>query len=174
MLEATKREAFWRGIEKSIELDVPIQLHTGFGDAPLIDLRDANPLHFFEVISNEELSKAKLVLVHTGYPYVEEAGYLANNYPNVYVELSEMMPFVGLGMKEKVRQLLYMAPVTKILYGSDGYNIPEIFWIAAIWGKRAISEALQELVSSETIDEDYAYKAGSFILSENAIRLYNL
>lgn len=161
-----------RGIEKSIDLDVPFQIHTGTGDSPYIDLRDANPLHLFEVITDEKLGKAKIVLVHAGYPYVEEAGFLANNYPNVYIDLSEMIPFVGTGMKDKILQLLYMSPVTKIMYGSDGYNIPEIFWIAAIWGKRAISEALQELVKSEAIDEDYAYKAGSLILSENTNRLY--
>lgn len=59
------------------------------------------------------------------------------------------------------------------MYGSDGYRIPELFWISALWGKKAISEALEELVNSEVIDEDYAYKAGSLILSENAIQLYN-
>lgn len=163
-----------RGIEKSIDLDVPFQIHTGIGDSPYIDVRDANPLHLFEVIADEELGKAKLVLVHAGYPHVEEAGYLANNYPNVYIDLSEMFPFVATGMKNATLQLLYMAPTTKIMYGSDGYNIPEIFWISAIWGKKAISEALEELVRSEAIDEDYAHEAGRLILSENAIKLYNL
>ena len=164
----------WLGIKKSIELDVPFQIHTGMGDSPYIDVRDANPLHLFEVMTDEELKEAKLVLLHGGYPYVEEAGFLVNSYPNVYVDLSEMMPFVGPGMKEKVLQLLQMCPTTKILYGSDGYNIPELFWISAIWGKQAISEALQELVRSKAINEDYAYKVGSLILSENAIRLYKL
>lgn len=162
-----------RSIEKSIDLEIPFQIHTGFGDTP-IDVRAANPLHLFEVITDEELGKAQFVLIHAGYPYVEETGLLANTYPNVYIDLSEMMPFIGPGMKEKVLQLLYMAPTTKIMFGSDGYNNPEIFWIAAIWGKQAISEALQDLVRSDAIDEDYAYKAGSLILSENAIRLYKL
>lgn len=163
-----------RGIEKSIDLDVPFQIHTGIGDSPYIDLREANPLHLFDVIRDEELGKAKIVLVHAGYPYVEEAGFLANNYPNVYIDLSEMIPFIGPGMREKILQLLYMSPTTKILYGSDGYNIPEIFWISAIWGKQALSEALQELVESGAIDEDYAYKAGRLILWGNAVRLYKL
>jgi predicted TIM-barrel fold metal-dependent hydrolase len=162
------------GIEKSIDLDVPFQIHTGIGDSPYIDVRDANPLHLFEVIADEKLGKAKLVLVHAGYPFVEEAGYLANNFPNVYIDLSEMFPFVATGMKNTVLQLLYMAPTTKIMYGSDGYNIPELFWISAIWGKKAISNALEDLVISEAIDEDYAYKTGRLILSENAIKLYNL
>jgi predicted TIM-barrel fold metal-dependent hydrolase len=163
-----------RAIEESVELDVPFQIHTGIGDSPIIDLRESNPLHLYEIISDRDLGKAKLVLVHAGYPYVEEAGYLANNYPNVYIDLSEMFPFTAYGMRDALLRLLYMAPTTKIMYGSDGYRIPEIFWISAIWGKKAISEALEDLVRSEVIDIDYAYKAGSLILSENSTRLYKI
>ncbi len=163
-----------RALEKSIDLDVPFQIHTGIGDSPQIDVRDSNPLHLHDIIADEDLGKAKLVIVHAGYPYVEEAGYLANNYPNVYIDLSEMFPFIAAGMRDATLRLLYMAPVTKIMYGSDGYKIPELFWISALWGKKAISEALEEFVKSEVIDEDYAYKAGSLILSENAIKLYNI
>lgn len=163
-----------RAIERSIDLDVPFQIHTGMGDSPQIDLRDSNPLHLYDIIVDDALGRAKLVLVHAGYPYLEEAGYLANNYPNVFIDLSEMFPFIANGMKDATLRLLFMAPVTKIMYGSDGYRIPELFWISAIWGKRAISEALGELVNSEVIDEDYAYKAGSLILSENSKRLYNI
>jgi predicted TIM-barrel fold metal-dependent hydrolase len=161
------------GIEKSIELDVPFQIHTGIGSSS-IDARYSNPLHLYEVIRDKKLGKAKIVLVHAGYPYVEEAGFLASSFPNIYVDVSQMMPFIGTGIKDKVLQLLYMSPITKIMYGSDGYNIPELFWISAIWGKKAISEAFQELVKSEAFDEDYAYKAGSLILSKNAVRLYKL
>lgn len=164
----------WKGIEKSIELDVPFQIHTGVGDSPWIDVRDSNPLHLFDVISDEKLRKAKIVIVHAGYPFVEETGFLVNNYPNVYVDLSEMIPFIGTGIKNKILDLLEMAPTTKILYGSDGYNVPELFWISALIGKKAISEALSELVKSEAIDEDYAYKTAEMILSKNSRRLYRI
>ncbi|MEM2126795.1 MAG: amidohydrolase family protein [Candidatus Bathyarchaeia archaeon] len=163
-----------RALEKSIDLDVPFQIHTGIGDSPQIDLRESNPLHLHDIIADDDLGKAKLVLVHAGYPYVEEAGYLANNYPNVYIDLSEMFPFISAGMRDAALRLLYMAPVTKMMYGSDGFRIPELFWISALWGKKALSEALNELVSSEVIDEDYAYKAGGLILSENSIKLYKI
>jgi len=164
----------WKGIEKSIELDVPFQIHTGVGDSPWIDVRNSNPLHLFDVISDEELRKAKIIIVHAGYPFVEETGFLVNNYPNVYVDLSEMIPFIGTGIKNKILDLLEMAPTTKILYGSDGYNVPELFWISALMGKKAISEALSELVKSKAIDEDYAYKTAEMILSKNSRRLYRI
>ena len=160
-------------IEKSIKFGIPFQLHTGFGDSPILDLRKANPANLYEILIDEDLGKAKIVLVHSGYPYVEEAGFLANGYPNVYIDLSEMIPYVTIGMKEKIHALFEMAPTTKIMYGSDAH-IPELYWISAIWGRKAVSGALQQLVDSEAIDEDYAYKAGRMILSKNAEKLYKL
>lgn len=160
--------------KKSVELKVPFQIHVGIGDAPLLDLRRSNPLDLYDLIGAEELAKGKIVLVHTGYPYVEEAGFLANCYPNVYIDLSEMIPFASIGIKDKLLKLFEMAPTSKIMYGSDGWNLPELFWISAVETKRALSAALNELVASKTIDEEWALEVGKQILSENAKRVYRL
>jgi len=162
-----------RALEKSIELKVPFQIHTGIGDSPFIDLRDGNPLHLFEVITDNRLKDAEIVLLHAGYPFIRESGYLANQYPNVYVGLSEMIPHTGIGMESSVLQVLEMCPVTKVMYGSDG-AVPEVYWLAATWGKESIARALQKLVETKVVDEAYAYEAGRLILSENAIRFYKL
>jgi len=164
----------WKAFEKSIELSVPFQLHTGIGDSPFIDVRAVNPLHLLEVIADEQLREAEIVIVHSGYPYVREAGFLANNYPNVYIDLSEMIPFASIGGKDCILQLLEMAPVTKLMYGSDGFGVPEIFWIGGLVGREALSRALQELVESRAIDEEYAHEMARLILHANAVRLYGL
>jgi predicted TIM-barrel fold metal-dependent hydrolase len=67
-----------------------------------------------------------------------------------------------------------MAPMNKVMYGSDGGKFPESYWIAAILVKQELSNALQELIDSRYIDEDYAYKVGGWILSENAKRVYKV
>ena len=163
-----------KSIEKSIKLNVPFQIHTGFGESPHIDLREVNPLHLLEILSDPELSKAKIVLVHAGYPFIEETGYLANSYPNVYVDLSQVVPFASIGVKDKILRLLEMAPTTKVMYGSDATNIPELYWISAIWGKASLEAALQELINSRIVDEQSAYKIAEQILSRNATELYGL
>lgn len=157
----------------SAELHVPFQIHTGVGDSPFIDVRAANPLHLLSVIADRRLGRAEVVLVHAGYPYIREAGFLANNYPNVYVDVSEMIPYTGQP-QSVLSELLEMAPVTKVMYGSDGANIPEIFWLAAIWAKEALAQVLSGLVEGHVIDERYAQHAASRILSENAKNLYRL
>jgi predicted TIM-barrel fold metal-dependent hydrolase len=67
-----------------------------------------------------------------------------------------------------------MTPTNKIMYGSDGYNIPELFWISALETKRALSRVLNELVESDTIDVDWALEIAEQILSKNTKRIYKL
>ena len=162
------------GVEASVELGVPFQIHTGMGDAPFIDLRIANPILLHDLINDEAIKDAKIVLVHGGYPYIEEAGFLVNSYPNVFLDLSETIPFISIGVKEKLLNLFEMAPTTKIMYGSDGFKIPELHWFSSIQAKKALTAALNELVESREIDEESAYEVAKQFLSYNAKRIYNL
>jgi predicted TIM-barrel fold metal-dependent hydrolase len=160
--------------KKCAELEVPLQIHTGIGDAPLLNLRLAEPTLLYHLIGDEELKRCKFVLVHAGYPFAEEVGFLVNTYPNVYVDLSEMTAFTSIGVKDKILRLLEMAPTNKIMYGSDGYNIPELFWIAAVETKKALSEGLSTLVESYSIDQEWARQVAQQVLHDNAVRIYRL
>ena len=162
------------GVEKSVELGLPFQIHVGIGDVPGIDLRTSNPLLLRDLINDDCARDARIVLTHGGYPYVEEAGFLINTYPNLYLDISETVPFISIGAKEKLLNLFEMGPTTKIMHGSDGYNIPELFWISAIRAKRALSAALKELVEANEIDEGWAEEIAEQILSGNAKRIYKL
>lgn len=161
-------------LEACLRHDIPLQLHTGVGDSPLLDLRLSNPLLLFDLIKDEHYRKAKIVLVHAGYPYAAESGFLANNYPNVYVDVSEMMPFASIGVEPKLLELMDMTPMTKLLYGSDGYNIPELFWFSGVYFKKVLARVLQKLVDDDVMDVNYALQVATWILSENARRLYRL
>ncbi|MGD0612308.1 MAG: amidohydrolase family protein [Anaerolineales bacterium] len=161
-------------LEACIRYDIPLQMHTGMGDSPLIDVRLSNPLLLFGMFSDEHYGKAKYVIVHAGYPYTGETGFLVNNYPNVWVDISEMNPFAGIGIEPKLLELMEMAPMTKIMYGSDGYNIPELFWFASVYLKKSLGRALDRLIENDTMDEAYARQVAAWILGENAKRLYRL
>ena len=162
------------GVEDSVKLDVPFQMHVGMGDAPFIDLRLANPILLHDLINDESGKSAKIVLTHGGYPYLEEAGFLVNAYPNIFLDLSETIPFISIGIKEKLLNIFEMTPTTKIMYGSDGYNIPELHWISSILTKKALSAALNGLLESKEIDEEWTHEIAKDILSENAKRIYKL
>jgi hypothetical protein len=146
--------------------DLPLHLHTGFGDRDL-DLRLANPLHLRPLL--EAGFDGPLVLLHTSYPYTREAAYLANVYPNVYVDLSLASPLLaGPALTHVLQDLLGLAPVTRLLYGSDAWGIPDWLWLAARATRRALSDALSWLPPAE------AEWAAHRILHANAAELYRL
>jgi predicted TIM-barrel fold metal-dependent hydrolase len=67
-----------------------------------------------------------------------------------------------------------MAPLSKVVYGSDGYGAPEINYISAKLAKQAIGQALGVHVDDGFLSEVEAQQAAGFILAENARRLYKL
>ena len=63
---------FTRSLEVALCFDLPMQLHTGFGDRDL-DLRLANPLHLRTLLEDKGFSKCRIVLLHAFYPFSKEA-----------------------------------------------------------------------------------------------------
>ena len=159
---------FYAAIDWAARHRIPVQLHTGFGDRD-IDLRLANPLHLRPLLERGTLGRSPLVLLHASYPYVREAGYLASVYPDVYVDLSEVSPLlVGPALSRVLEDLLGQAPVTRLLYGSDAWGIPEWLWLAARATRRALGDVLSWLPDAE------ASWVALRILHANAAELYHL
>ena len=123
--EADAREAFaaWRGqewretrdhakpvrdflIRRTLavakELGRAFHFHCGGGD-PDIDLIHAKPENLFPLLV--DVQDQPVVLVHSGYPWIRESAYIASVLPNVYLELSELIPW-GFGQVEWALEML--------------------------------------------------------------------
>ncbi len=153
--------------------EMPIQFHTGFGDTDLNMLK-ANPFHLRTVLESEKFRKVPFVLLHAAYPYVRELGYLAAMYPNVFMDISLAIPFITTQIPQMIRETLGLTPISKVMYSSDAFSIPEIFWLANRWGRAALEQVLGEIVDAGALSEAQAQRAGEQILSENARQLYQL
>lgn len=162
-----------RAMELCMEYEAPMQIHTGMGDFE-VNLMLCRPALLMDLLRFPVFRGCKVLLVHSGYPYHAEAGYMANVLPRVYCDLSEGIPFAGNAARRIVTEVLEMAPLSKVVYGSDGYGVPEINYIGAKLGKRAVGQALQELVDEGMLSPDEAQDAAVLILSENARLLYQL
>src|SRR3990172_13318633 len=161
------------GLRISSEHNLPFQIHTGFGD-PDLNLLEGNPLLLHKIFQDEDLGNPNIVLLHGGYPYLREAGYLASIYPNAFVDLSLMISFVQHGMVNGILNIMELAPYSKVLYGSDGFSIPELFWIGAKHGRIALSKALQYMIESGEITPVKAIEIGKHVLYKNANNLYKI
>jgi hypothetical protein len=154
--------------------EVPLQFHVGYGDADT-DLLLGNPLHLRAVLERPEYRSMPVVLLHECYPYTREGGYLAAVYENVYLDLSYGIPLLGYGeMLSFTHEALGVAPISKLLYSSDGIGVPELHWMSAIDGRHVLGQALEELVAHGELSISEAEAAGEEVLRNNAVRLYRL
>jgi len=143
---------------------LPVQVHTGFGDADVL-LARSDPSLLKPLL--ERFRETTFVLLHC-YPFVREAGWLAHVYANVFFDLSLTIPFIARPA-EALREALELAPVSKLLYASDASRTPELYYLAARWWREALAEVL-----AESLPTGEAEDAGRAILRENALALYGL
>lgn len=162
-----------RALELCLEYDVPMQIHTGMGDYE-VNLMECRPALLMDLLRFPAFRACKVLLVHTGYPYHAEAGYMANMLPQVYCDVSEGIPFAGNAARRIFAEVLEMAPLSKVTYGADGYVVPEIAYVGAMLGKQALAQALEELIENGMLTRSEAQESAGWILAGNARRLYGL
>jgi predicted TIM-barrel fold metal-dependent hydrolase len=160
-------------LEVARESGRPLQVHAGFGD-PDIDLVAANPLLLRPILEDARWAEARIVLLHMAYPYVREAAFMTAVWPQVYLDLSLALPFLGPGAVPPLIEILSLAPSSKLTYGSDVSGLPELFALAADWGRAALGESLGWLVARDDLDPAQALEVGRQVLSGNAGVLYAL
>lgn len=163
-----------RAFAAAAEQELPVQFHVGYGD-PDADLRKAAPLELRPVLEERSYRGMSVVLLHGCWPYVREGAYLASVYGNVYLDLSYAIPFLSRGeLVAMTRAAVAVAPLSRLLYSSDGVRVPELYWTGAHEGRRALGIALGELVADGDLSVAEALSDAEAILAGTARSLYGL
>ncbi|CAE6355705.1 unnamed protein product, partial [Rhizoctonia solani] len=150
----------------------PIQFHTGLGDSD-IDLIKSDASHLQPLI--KAYPNVPFVLLHSGYPYARQAGYLATVYSNVYLDFGLAIPLLsGSGQRDLVHQLMELCPTNKLLWSSDAAFHPERFYLGALQSRQALAEVLAEYIERQEIDFKEALGIAKRLFFENSNNLYNL
>ena len=151
--------------------DRPFHFHCGGGD-PDIDLAHASPRNLFPLLV--DVQHQPVVLVHSGYPWVREAAYIASVLPNTSLELSELIPW-GWGQVEWALEMLVgTVPAAKLLYGSDEAGEPEAFWISALLARGALERVLSGFVERDYLSRSDAERLGRLVLADACRALHGL
>jgi uncharacterized protein len=162
-----------RALEVAEKQALPLQFHTGLGDNDL-DMLYANPLHMRPLFESSQYKHVPFVLLHASYPYVRELGYLASLYSNVWMDMGLAIPYATVDIPSVWRQALSLAPISKVLFSTDAYSLPDIYWLAARWGRWGLAQVLDELISIGAFTQDEALDAAGQILHANAEKLYEV
>jgi predicted TIM-barrel fold metal-dependent hydrolase len=159
-------------VEEAARQGVPIQFHTGLGD-PDLDLTLVDPAAL-RLLFSDRFRAAPIVLLHTGYPYVRSLAYLAAMFPNVYADMGETILFAAGEATQIYRELIGLAPASKLLFSTDASLVPELYWIGARVGRGALCRVLDEHIADGVLDESTALHWAELMLWRNAEALYGL
>jgi hypothetical protein len=133
---------------------MPMQIHSGDGEAPGVILRRQRPYNLEEVARFDKdgvMRTPKIIPIHAGFPLVGEAAWLSHLYTNCYFEISLMNPTIHQGLERRFGAILEAVPMSKILFGSVSWSVPEYNWLAGRWGKRYLSRALAVHVKEDSL-----------------------
>lgn len=150
----------------------PLQVHTGFGDEDL-DLPAANPALLKPLLDHPLVNGARIVILHT-YPYTRQAGWLTSLYPNVFFDLSLTIPLTAHAAEGLVSEALELAPWGQLLYASDGFIGPELFFLGARRFRVALREVLEDLIRRRFLSGSEAENLAEAVLRSNAREIYAL
>jgi len=166
--ETLQRFLIWCGVD----LGLPVQFHVGYGDSD-VDLRLGNPLLLTPLLRAIQPAGVPVMLLHN-YPYHREAGYLAQVFPHVYVDVGLAAHNVGSRAPALLAEALELAPYGKFLYSSDAFGLPELYYLGAALFRRALSDFLAAGLQEDLYSERTVLRLARMLCADNAKRAYGL
>ena len=159
-------------IWQTAEFKKPIQFHVGYGD-PDLNLHKCDPLLMTEFIRSFEALEIPVMLLHT-YPYQRNAGYLAQMFRNVYLDVGLAINYVGARSSAIIAESLELAPFSKILFSSDAWGLSELTFLGALLFRRGLGELLDSWVARGDWSSADAKRVVQAISRGNAEQTYGL
>jgi len=158
------------GLHEALQLGKPLQIHVGLGDRDC-DLQRTNPIHLLDFL--RQSGETPVVLLHC-YPYEREAGYLAQAFNNVHLDVGLSVNHLGARAAAFLSRTLELAPFRKILYSSDAFGPPELHYLGARLWRDGMVRALADFVDRGEWSADDARRVADLIGRNNAERVYSL
>jgi hypothetical protein len=166
--ETLQRFLIWSGVD----LGLPVQFHVGYGDSD-VDLHRCNPLLLTPLLRAIQPTGVPVMLLHN-YPYHREAGYLAQVFPQVYVDAGLATHNLGARAPALLAEALELAPYGKFLYSSDAFGLPELYYLSAALFRRALSDFLRAGIEEDLYSERTVVRLTRMLCADNAKRAYQL
>ncbi|MFI0542827.1 amidohydrolase family protein [Streptomyces sp. WSLK1-3] len=156
----------------AVDLGLPLQLHTGFGDSD-IRMHRVDPTHLTDWL-HLTAGTVPVLLLHC-WPYQRQAAYLAAVFEQVYLDVGLTLHHVGPARSRAIlAEALEITPFRKLLYSSDAYGVAEFHLLGALSFRQGLAGLLQERVHADELSLPDALRIAAWTSGDNARRLYGL
>jgi predicted TIM-barrel fold metal-dependent hydrolase len=113
------------------------------------------------------------MLLHT-YPFHRTAGYLAQMFGHVHVDVGLAVNHTGAASDRVIAESLELAPMSRVLFSSDAWGLPELYLLGSLLFRRGLSRTLGRWVADGDWALVDALRVATLIGRENARRVYRL
>ena len=162
-----------RGVELTIEHNLPFKIHTGYyagnNRMPVDRIKAGNLCGLLA-----KYLDARFVLMHIAYPYSDELIALTKHYKNVWADLCWAWSINPYASSDFVRRFIHGAPINKLfVFGGDtrwptsaaAYAFQTRFWLG---------KTLEAEVEEEYLTESQAMHIASCVMYDNQYECFDL
>lgn len=154
----------------AVDLGLPLQLHTGFGDAD-IRLHRVDPTHLTDWL-HLTAGTIPVLLLHC-WPYQRQAAYLSAVFEQVYLDVGLTLHHVGPARASAIlAEALEITPFRKLLYSSDAYGVAEFYHLGALAFRQGLAGLLQDRVDADELSLPDALRIAVWASGDNAHQVY--
>jgi hypothetical protein len=155
------------------ELDLPVQLHTGYVVGPRGRVDRTNAAYLVPVL--EEHQQVRFDLFHGNWPYMGDLLFLGKNYPNVALDLCWLHIVDPVYASEMMERAVMIMPHTKMHgFGGDFGDFPEFVAAHLQIARENIAGTLARLVERGWLEEEQAVRIAADWLFNNPNRFFGL
>ncbi|MEV8436579.1 amidohydrolase [Actinosynnema sp. NPDC051121] len=166
--EVISRFLVWEALDRAL----PVQFHVGYGDADL-SLHRCDPSLLTDLLRATAPLGVPVVLLHN-YPFHRTAGYLAQVFPHVFVDLGLATHAVAHQASRVLAEALEIVPFGKFLFSTDAFALAELYYLGTLFFRRALSDFLSRGLREHALAEADAERIAHLIGWQNAHRAYRL
>ena len=156
----------------ALDLRLPLQFHVGYGDADA-DLHHCDPLLLTPLLRATAGLGVPVMLLHN-YPFHRSAGYLAQVFDHVFVDVGLALHNLGTRAYVIVAELLELAPFASVVFSSDAFGLAELYALNTALFRRALEAFLDDGIAREFWPVAEAERIAGMIAAGNARRAYHL
>jgi len=157
-------------IQKAVEHELPVQIHTGIFELLRNDVSNSNPNYLINLFM--KYRKCNFDIFHAGYPYSDQLIAICKQYPNVYFDLCWIADISTHLYKEILNKLIEIIPSNKIFGFGGDYMFVEGLYGSQKLARKAIAELLYKKIKENYFTFEQAIDFARKILFLNPNSIY--